>query len=322
MRLNWIIGGAIALSIVSCNNDKKGHENANGAQVELKTNADSLSYALGVNISDGFVKQKIANIKAEEMGKGFNDYLNGSTKIEPKSALDIIQNFLRGHQIKMMDTTAVAGDYRQSLLDSVSYALGVNISESFKQQGVEGLEGDLLAKGFEDFAQGHPVLDGNKSLEVLQNFMMEQQKKQAEQDKLAAAPRIEEGKKFLEENGKRPEVTTLPSGLEYEILKEGNGPKPTINDKVKVHYHGTLIDGTVFDSSVDRGEPIEFPLSQVIKGWTEGLQLMPVGSKWRLYIPYNLAYGEQSPSPKIPAYSTLIFDVELLDIPSQNEPKK
>ena len=125
---------------------------------------------------------------------------------------------------------------------------------------------------------------------------------------------IEEGINFLRENGKREGVTTLASGLQYEVINDGTGPKPTIEDNVTTHYHGTLIDGTVFDSSVDRGEPASFPVGGVIKGWTEALQLMSVESKWKLYVPYELAYGERGAGPQIGPYSTLIFEVELISI--------
>jgi FKBP-type peptidyl-prolyl cis-trans isomerase FklB len=125
---------------------------------------------------------------------------------------------------------------------------------------------------------------------------------------------IAQGKAFLEENEDRPEVVALPSGLQYEIIRKGTGVQPTLQDRVKVHYHGTLIDGTVFDSSVERGQPATFGVRQVIQGWQEGIPLMNVGSQYRLYIPQELAYGKQSPSHKIPAGSTLIFDVELLDV--------
>ena len=138
--------------------------------------------------------------------------------------------------------------------------------------------------------------------------------KKAEENKIIYGDNIEKGENFLAENGKREGVVTTKSGLQYEIIKKGNGATPTANDKVRVHYHGTLIDGTVFDSSIDRGEPAEFGVSQVIKGWTEALQLMPVGSKWKLYIPYDLAYGDREVSEEIKPYSTLIFEVELLDI--------
>jgi FKBP-type peptidyl-prolyl cis-trans isomerase FklB len=125
---------------------------------------------------------------------------------------------------------------------------------------------------------------------------------------------MEDGKKFLADNSKRENVITLPSGLQYEIIKAGEGPKPNLEDKVTTHYHGTLIDGTVFDSSVDRGEPASFPVNGVIKGWTEALQLMPVGSKWKLFVPYDLAYGERGTGPQIGPYTTLIFEVELISI--------
>lgn len=143
---------------------------------------------------------------------------------------------------------------------------------------------------------------------------MEAEMKKAEENKIIYGDNIEKGENFLAENGKREGVVTTKSGLQYEIIKKGNGATPTANDKVRVHYHGTLIDGTVFDSSIDRGEPAEFGVSQVIKGWTEALQLMPVGSKWKLYIPYDLAYGDREVSEEIKPYSTLIFEVELLDI--------
>ena len=123
-----------------------------------------------------------------------------------------------------------------------------------------------------------------------------------------------DGEKFLEENKKREGVVTLTSGLQYQILKAGTGEKPLATDKVTTHYHGTFLDGKVFDSSVDRGQPAQFPVNRVIPGWTEALQLMPVGSKWKLWIPYNLAYGEKGYPPKIPPYSALIFEVELISI--------
>jgi len=129
-----------------------------------------------------------------------------------------------------------------------------------------------------------------------------------------AAANLKAGEAFLEKNKQRAEVTALPSGLQYEVLQEGNGPKPTATQSVTCHYHGTLIDGTVFDSSVKRGKPATFPLNRVIKGWTEALQLMPVGSKWRLFLPPHLAYGNQQASAAMTPNSTLIFDVELLDI--------
>lgn len=193
-------------------------------------------------------------------------------------------------------------------LDSVSYGLGVSIAQNLKNQGIDELDATALAKGVEDALAGNDLKLKEEQIGELLNAYM---KKKSEEKSKA---QIEKGKKFLEENGKRPEVVTLPSGLQYEIIKEGTGEKPTINDKVTTHYTGKLIDGTVFDSSVERGQPATFPVSGVIKGWTEALQLMPKGSKWRLYIPYDLAYGERGAGGKIGPYETLIFDIELLDI--------
>tara|TARA_A200000113_G_scaffold40645_1_gene33081 strand:- start:460 stop:1071 length:612 start_codon:yes stop_codon:yes gene_type:complete len=193
-------------------------------------------------------------------------------------------------------------------IDSVSYSLGVNIGENLKTQFP-----DINLKNFElaikDVLdnQKEPKISGADAQKVIQNYFQKQQAKASESV-------IEEGKKFLTENSKKDGITTLESGLQYEIIKSGEGAKPTINDQVTTHYHGTLLDGTVFDSSVERGQPATFPVSGVIKGWTEALQLMTVGSKWKLFVPYDLAYGERGAGPKIGPYTTLIFEVELISI--------
>ncbi len=193
-------------------------------------------------------------------------------------------------------------------IDSVSYSLGVNIGENLKTQFP-----DINLKNFElaikDVLdnQKEPKISGADAQKVIQNYFQKQQAKASESV-------IEEGKKFLTENSKKDGVITLESGLQYEIIKSGEGAKPTINDQVTTHYHGTLLDGTVFDSSVERGQPATFPVSGVIKGWTEALQLMTVGSKWKLFVPYDLAYGERGAGPKIGPYTTLIFEVELISI--------
>ncbi len=193
-------------------------------------------------------------------------------------------------------------------LDSVSYALGVDIYNNLKQGGLADINIEAFTKAMADAQKGsESQIDANTSKQIIQSYFAKAKEKQN-------APLIEEGKKFLEENGKRKGVITTKSGLQYEVIKEGNGVHPTLNDKVKVHYHGTLIDGTVFDSSVERGEPITFGVTQVIKGWTEALQLMSPGAKYKLYIPYNLAYGERGAGGSIKPYATLIFEVELIDI--------
>jgi FKBP-type peptidyl-prolyl cis-trans isomerase FklB len=193
-------------------------------------------------------------------------------------------------------------------MDKISYALGLSLGNNLRKAGVEMLNISDLAQGIEDILKGNNLkinLDGAQAL--INDFFQELDRKQEGKN-------IEAGKTFLAENGKRSEVTTLPSGLQYEIIEEGNGPVPKSSDRVKVHYHGTLINGDVFDSSVQRGEPASFGVTQVIPGWVEALQLMPVGSKWRLFIPSNLAYGAQGAGQTIAPHSTLIFDVELLDI--------
>ena len=193
-------------------------------------------------------------------------------------------------------------------VDSVSYSLGVNIGENIKSQFPD-IDLKNFESGIEDvlIEKKQPKIEGQDAQKVIQEYFTKQQAK-------ASEGKIEEGKAFLAENGKREEVITLESGLQYEIITSAEGPKPTLNDQVTTHYHGTLLDGTVFDSSVDRGQPATFPVSGVIKGWTEALQLMSVGAKWRLYVPYNLAYGERGASAQIGPYTTLIFDVELLKI--------
>ena len=194
-------------------------------------------------------------------------------------------------------------------MDSISYSLGIDIASSLKNQGMEELNINAMAQAFRDVLTdgANPMLDQMQARQVLTTYFNNLQATRAETLKKA-------GEDFLAENKNKPGVVTLSSGLQYEILVEGAGEKPKLSDRVKTHYHGTLIDGTVFDSSVQRGEPISFAVNGVIKGWTEALQLMPVGSKWKLYIPYNLAYGERGSGPTIGPYAALIFEVELLAI--------
>ena len=193
-------------------------------------------------------------------------------------------------------------------LDSVSYSLGVNIGENIKKQ-FENINLDNFEAGIKDVLEKEleTKISDNQAQAIINSYFSKKQKKESES-------MIEEGANYLQENAKKEGVTTLPSGLQYEVINDGTGPIPTIEDNVTTHYHGTLIDGTVFDSSVDRGEPASFPVGGVIKGWTEALQLMSVGSKWKLHVPYDLAYGERGAGAQIGPYSTLIFEVELISI--------
>ena len=192
--------------------------------------------------------------------------------------------------------------------DSVSYSFGILIAQQLKSQGMTDLSPEAIAKGIGDVLAGKDTeVDVNQANTLYQEYA---QKKKEE----ASVGLIEEGKKFLEENAKRPKVKTTASGLQYEVIKSGTGKSPAPTDKVTTHYHGTLIDGTVFDSSVDRGEPATFPVNGVIQGWQEALPMMKEGDKWKLYIPYNLAYGERGAGGKIKPYSALIFEIELIKV--------
>ncbi|ADQ80237.1 Peptidylprolyl isomerase [Paludibacter propionicigenes WB4] len=193
-------------------------------------------------------------------------------------------------------------------MKKVSYALGLSLGNNLLGSGVKSLDYAQMAKGIQDvMEQKEPEISYQEAQTIIGEFFQNLQAKMAEKAQ-------GEGKAFLEANAKRAEVTTLASGLQYEVLTKGEGAVPSAADSVKVHYHGTLIDGTVFDSSVSRGEPATFGVTQVISGWVEALQLMPVGSKWKLFIPSDLAYGEQGAGQAIAPHSTLVFEVELLDI--------
>ncbi|MES2794552.1 MAG: FKBP-type peptidyl-prolyl cis-trans isomerase [Bacteroidota bacterium] len=199
--------------------------------------------------------------------------------------------------------------------DSLSYSIGVNIGQSLKQQGLEAIDLNLLKTAMNDVMKGNPMaISAEQCMPIIMASMKKIQEKKF-------APIKAEGVKFLATNSKKDSVVVLPSGLQYKILKKGNGEIPKASDKVNVHYHGTLINGQVFDSSVDRGSPATFGVTQVISGWVEALQLMPVGSKWKLFIPSELAYGERGAGENIPPFSTLVFEVELLSIEKEAAPE-
>ena len=193
-------------------------------------------------------------------------------------------------------------------LERVSYSLGVTAGAYYLKQGFDSIDIDAFTVGFKAAVKEMDLqIPEEECNTVLQEFFNKASEQKAEELQ-------KEGAEFLAENAKREGVITLPSGLQYEVITEGTGPIPSATDKVKTHYHGTLIDGTVFDSSVEDGEPVSFPVNGVIAGWTEALQLMKVGSKWRLFVPYDLAYGERGAGQLIGPYTALIFDIELLEI--------
>lgn len=193
-------------------------------------------------------------------------------------------------------------------MDKLSYALGLSMGHNFLGSGIKSLNVEDFAKGVEAvYKQEKPEISFDEAKKIINEFFSNLQDEIAETNKQA-------GKEFLAENAKRSGVVVLPSGLQYEVLAEGKGRKPKATDKVQCHYYGTLIDGQVFDSSIQRGTPAVFGVNQVIPGWVEALQLMPEGSRWKLYIPSDLAYGEQGAGGSIPANATLIFEVELIKI--------
>jgi len=200
-------------------------------------------------------------------------------------------------------------------MDKVSYALGLGIGHQLLQMGADDLNIDDFAAAIKDVLAGNELKVSNRDAQqIVQDYFTKKEaslnKQRAEQGKAQK----EAGEKYLAENAKKDGVITLPSGLQYQVLKEGNGKKPSAKDSVKCHYEGFLIDGTVFDSSIQRGEPAVFGLQQVIAGWTEGLQLMQEGAKYRFFIPYRLAYGEGGAGASIPPFAALVFDVELIEV--------
>ncbi|MBY8087239.1 FKBP-type peptidyl-prolyl cis-trans isomerase [Vibrio fluvialis] len=199
----------------------------------------------------------------------------------------------------------------ETVEQKASYGIGLQMGQQLAGSGLEGLRVDAIAAGIATALVGDmPAIEIDEINQALQALHMRAEEARQEAAKAAAS----EGDAFLKDNALRSEVTVLESGLQYEVITEGTGEIPTADKAVRVHYHGELVDGTVFDSSVSRGQPAEFPVTGVIKGWVEALQLMPVGSKWKLYIPHDLAYGERGAGAAIPPFAALVFEVELLDI--------
>ena len=193
-------------------------------------------------------------------------------------------------------------------MDKFSYAIGLGIGQNLLSMGAQGINVEDFAQAIADVLNRNELaMSHNEAREIVNKYFTELEEKMN-------AENIEKGKAFLAENAKKEGVVTLPSGLQYEVIAEGNGKKPSATDRVKCHYEGTLIDGTLFDSSIKRGQPAVFGVNQVIKGWVEALQLMSEGSKWRLFIPSELGYGAQQAGEMIPPHSTLIFEVELIEV--------
>lgn len=210
--------------------------------------------------------------------------------------------------VLLVFSTTIYAQKMKNEIDSVSYALGASVGQNLKKEGMTEYNSKAFVQGFEDaLGEKGSSLTPEQMNQAINAYFTKVRNAKNEALKV-------EGEKFLEENKNKEGVVALPSGLQYEVIIMGDGPKPTAASKVTTHYHGTLLDGTVFDSSVDRGNPASFEVGRVIQGWQEALQLMPVGSKWRLYIPYDLAYGANGAGAMIGPYATLIFEVELISI--------
>ena len=292
-----------AIFLFACNsgkNNDKEDQQTKEEQVDFSDEISNTSYSIGMQISESLITGGLNDyVNIDKIVDGLNDQLDEKSDISLQEADQILQSFV----VDIQNSVDVS-----SSASSASYAIGVQIGENFIMQGLDTvLNIGSLKIGLKDHFEKKSKIGIEEANQNVQKFFSEFQKSQS-------GDKIAEGEKFLEENGKRSEVTTTESGLQYEVLEVGNGPKPSLSSTVKTHYHGTLLDGTVFDSSVERGEPISFPLTGVISGWTEALQLMPVGSKWKLYLPYDLAYGEKGSPGGIAPYETLIFEVELIDI--------
>lgn len=203
-----------------------------------------------------------------------------------------------------------------TFMDSLSYAYGISIGSDFKKNQIEGMKGKLIGQGIYDLTDTASTLafSEEEAMAVIQEYSKRLQAQKDKELEERYAVNKQAGIEFLAKNKVREGVITLPNGLQYEIITEGTGSKPIVSDQVKVHYAGYLLNGNIFDSSIQRGQPAQFPLNRVIPGWTQILQLMPVGSKWKVYIPQELAYGKNGGGQAIPPYSALIFDIELLDI--------
>jgi FKBP-type peptidyl-prolyl cis-trans isomerase FklB len=310
MKRIFIVLSVSALA-VSC--DRKG----GGSSAELKTMADSAGYALGVDLTSSLQEQKLGSLNFGLISYGIEKVL--TTNELPMTLQECSMVLTRYSIDKRADTSgkSVKGgmDMKMekdapvlaNLEDSASYALGINVGSTLKMNGMTDLNRDLMKQAMRDvLADDSLALKPSQAFAYMNDYM--RAKSEAKSKKV-----VEEGEAFLAENAKRPEVKTTASGLQYEVIKEGNGPKPGINDVFVANYRGTLIDGTEFDASRE-GQPLVMGVNQVIPGWIEGLQLMPKGSKYKFYIPYKLGYGMQGNPPQIPGGAVLLFDLELVDI--------
>lgn len=277
----------------------------------LETEMDSISYSVGRFFTGQFQDLGI-DVNAQQLGQGLQDVANDAATISEEEGMAMMQTF---QQTLMMRQGApfTEDDPATFSIDSISYVIGADFARNMKEFDVS-LNSSAFFQGAKDQIADAESMVGDQEDALMQILTTKITKKQEADAAVAAESIIAEGAAFITEKAAEEGVMSTPSGLHYKVIKEGTGASPAATDRVLVHYHGTLIDGTVFDSSVDRGEPIEFGLNEVIPGWTEGVQLMKEGAKYQFYIPYDLAYGLRGSPPVIPGGATLIFDVELLEV--------
>lgn len=303
--------------------------------IKLRTEVDTVSYAYGASIAEQGLMQHLIEsgvlsdtasirnsfeakiseetdrVKIEKLKKDLSVKLDSANRENKKNIKDVISGI---QAVISADKTKKA--YSEGLTIGTQLARMMPMLEDQMYNNEKNINKDIFLNAIENALQGSPLLIEN-GYDIINNKMKANQAindaKKEKELKAQSGSYIQEGERFMQENRTKEGVITLENGLQYKIVTEGNGPKPSIEDKVKVHYRGSLINGTVFDSSIERGEPAVLGLKQVIRGWTEILQLMPVGSKWIVYIPYEMGYGARQ-TGSIPAYSNLVFEIELLDI--------
>lgn len=330
--LSALLLASISTSVVYAKKNKKEAVKQINP-VSLQTANDSILYAYGVSLAEQGLEQYLVQLNVitdtTAISSEYNALIANAATPEEKVRLNNelsskLDSALVSNTQNIEMLLKGIGERLQAAEQNFAYGKGLEVGDQLNRMTTEfskqvlgndesvELNKQAILLGLTNAIKKEPILIANSN-EMVQNRINALQQKEQEEKKQVNAEKIAAGEKFMAENSTKDGVVTLPDGLQYKVITQGTGAIPTAEDKVKVHYHGTLTDGTVFDSSVDRGEPITFGVTQVIPGWTQALQMMPVGSKWMLYIPYDLAYGDRDGGP-IPAYSNLIFEVELLGI--------
>lgn len=297
----------LVATFIACDGSGNG-----GASTGITSELDSMCYAVGANFSKSMSGQ-MPNINAEQVTKGYKECKNGTSYINQQNSREILNRLQNAYMQKKSQSPD--DDTGGMSLDSLAYGFGATYFLQLDAVGLELNDEALLLGISENMGEGAVGKLPDEQIESLLNrFGAIAQKAQTEKNAAESLVNKEKGKAFMAEKAKEEGVQSTPSGLMYKVMKEGAGKSPVATDRVSVHYEGRLIDGTVFDSSIERGQPAEFGLSGVIRGWTEGLQLMKTGDKFQFYIPADLAYGERGSPPNIGPGATLVFDVELLEI--------